>query len=486
MPRAERIAKPAERVPSGTPRPVFCFIAVRHRQPETHVATIGQLHFSRTRAVVAVTLGAVALSSCSERPTAPTRSSVQSSAVALDRGERDRSGAAATLAWEQITRTIVANRKLSPINAIRLYALHSVADYAALVAVGQGDEDSQAGGNGRAAYEARRGAVAGASVEILSALSPSDADALEAQLTTFGQDASGWTHPQYTRGVSVGRAAGRAMAEWANHDGFSLPWDESMRNASGPGIWEGAPAVGTAPRPAPAGYQFPTMTPYFLSAQSQFRAPPPPTFSMVPGSTYRNNLDEVRRISDTRTVQQTEIAYFWNLSNGTITALGYWDEQAASFIQAGGLDEENAAHLFAIMNAAGMDATIGCWDSKFHYFMLRPSMADPLITRPTLPRPNGPPNFPYGLPNHPSYPSGHSCVSSASAAVLAHYFPSQAAQLDAQVIEAGLSRIYGGIHYRFDIDAGQALGRATADWAMAYDRDNGLLTAVGLAGRRTN
>lgn len=453
------------------------------------MATIGHVHFSRARAVVGFTLGAAALLSCSERPTGPPGPGLQPSAAALDRGDRDRSGPAATLAWEEITRNLVANRKLSPLNAIRLYALHSVADYAAIVAVGQGDEDSDAGGNGRASYEARRGAVAGASVEILSALSPSDADALEAQLTTFGKDASGWTHPQYTRGVSVGRVAGRAMADWASRDGFALQWNESMRNASGPGIWEGAPAVGTAARPAPAGYQFPTMTPYFLraldghSAQSQFRSPPPPTFSMVPGSTYRNNLDEVRLISDTRTVQQSEIAYFWNLSNGTITAAGYWGEQAATFIQAGRLDEQDAAHFFAIMNAAGMDATIGCWESKFQYYMLRPSMADPLITRPTLVRPNGPPNFPYGLPNHPSYPSGHSCVSSASAAVLAHYFPSQAAQLDAQVIEAGLSRIYGGIHYRFDIDAGQALGRATAAWAMAYDRDHGLLTAVGLAGR---
>jgi membrane-associated phospholipid phosphatase len=132
------------------------------------------------------------------------------------------------------------------------------------------------------------------------------------------------------------------------------------------------------------------------------------------------------------------------------------------------------------MNAAAMDATIGCWETKYTYYMLRPSMADPLITRPTLERPNGPPNFPYALPNHPSYPSGHSCVSSAAVAVLSHYFPNEATQLHAQLIQAGLSRIYGGIHYRFDIDAGQVLGNSTAEWAMAYDREHGLLAAVGL------
>ena len=71
------------------------------------------------------------------------------------------------------------------------------------------------------------------------------------------------------------------------------------------------------------------------------------------------------------------------------------------------------------------------------------------------------------LPNHPSYPSA-----------------SEATQLEAQVVEAGLSRIYGGIHYPFDIEAGQTLGRATAEWAMAYDRQHGLLAAVGLDERK--
>ena len=454
------------------------------------MATIGHTHLVRAAAAMALTASAAALFACSERPTGPPTGPSLVPGVALDRGAQDRSaGATTTLAWEQITRDLVANRKLTPINAVRLYALHSIADYAALVAVRRGDDDAEDGGNGVAAHEARRGAIAGASVQLLSALSPSDAGALDAQLVAFGQDASGRTHPQYTRGVRVGRLAGDAMAAWANRDGFSLAWNESMRNASGPGIWEGAPAVGTAPRPAPAGYQFPTMTPYFLSAmnghsaQSQFRPVPPPTFSMTPGSLYRSYLDEVRHFSDTRTVEQTEIAYFWNLSVGTITALGYWDAEAASLIRDGGLDEQDASHLFAILNATAMDATIGCWEAKYHYVFLRPSMADPLITRPTLVRPNGPPNFPYTLPNHPSYPSGHSCVSSASAAVLSRYFPSQAAQLGAQVVEAGLSRIYGGIHYRFDVEAGQTLGRSTAEWALAYDREHGLLAAVGLGER---
>jgi membrane-associated phospholipid phosphatase len=223
------------------------------------------------------------------------------------------------------------------------------------------------------------------------------------------------------------------------------------------------------------------MTPYFLralnahTAQSQFRPPSPPAYL---SDRFNTDLAEVRDIARGRTQTQTDIANFWNLSAGTVGTLGYWDERAALFIVERGLDDEDASHLFALMNAAAMDATIGCWEAKYFYLMLRPTMADPTIKLAT-----GLPGFPYTLPNHPSYPSGHSCISSAAVTVLSRYFPAHAAQLNTDLIEAGMSRIYGGIHYRFDIEAGQTLGRSTAEWAIAYDRRRGLLAALGLGER---
>ena len=122
------------------------------------------------------------------------------------------------------------------------------------------------------------------------------------------------------------------------------------------------------------------------------------------------------------------------------------------------------------INAAAMDAVIGCWDAKYKYLVLRPWMVSPN-------------DFPrvklvIGRPNHPSYPSGHSCVSSASATVLKRFFPEKKATLDQQVAEAGVSRIYAGIHYSFDVEEGQKLGRSVARWAIRYDRKHGLLAAV--------
>jgi membrane-associated phospholipid phosphatase len=99
---------------------------------------------------------------------------------------------------------------------------------------------------------------------------------------------------------------------------------------------------------------------------------------------------------------------------------------------------------------AGFDATIGCFDAKFAYWLVRPSAVDPAIT------------LPIGLPNHPSYVSGHSCTTSSYSAVLATFFPSERGHFEAMTIEAGLSRIYGGLHYRFDCEAGQELGQRVA------------------------
>jgi membrane-associated phospholipid phosphatase len=56
-------------------------------------------------------------------------------------------------------------------------------------------------------------------------------------------------------------------------------------------------------------------------------------------------------------------------------------------------------------------------------------------------------------------------------------FPDAAAEVSAWVTEAGLSRMYAGIHYRFDITAGQNLGNAVGQWAIARDQ-TGLLAAI--------
>jgi len=353
--------------------------------------------------------------------------------------------------WQNQARTLVGANNMSPLAAARVYAALSVAQYGAVMTVNDSDADAE--GGGRAALEASRGAVAGASAQVLSFFFPAAAVALEQRVVTEGEATPGDVHPHFTRGLSVGRAAGNAMVDRLKNDHFTTPWTGTV--PTGPGKW-----IANGP---PAGPTFGGVTPYFLTSGSQFRPPPPPAFG---SPAFMTDLAEIKTISSTRTAAQREIALYWNFPTGTFTPIGYWNLTTANYIEANKLDERAATHAFALASAAMMDAAIGCWDAKYFYWMIRPPQADTSIT------------LVFALPNHPSYPSGHSCTSAAAATVLAALFPDRAVELDGWVMEAGLSRMYAGIHYRFDINAGQQLGRAVGRWAVERDRQLGLLNAI--------
>jgi membrane-associated phospholipid phosphatase len=206
------------------------------------------------------------------------------------------------------------------------------------------------------------------------------------------------------------------------------------------------------------------MTRWFLTSAHQFRPAAPPAFG---SDAFKAALAEVRHYSDTPTDEQTRIAAFWALNAGSPTAAGYWLELASGWIVQRGLSERKATHIFALMSATMADAAIACWDAKLTYWLVRPWKADGHIEVVAD----------VGKPNHPSYPSGHSCVSSSGAAVLSAFFPDKSAELDAMVVEAGMSRVYGGIHYRFDCETGQVLGHNVAAFAIAADASgNSVLT----------
>jgi len=61
---------------------------------------------------------------------------------------------------------------------------------------------------------------------------------------------------------------------------------------------------------------------------------------------------------------------------------------------------------------------------------------------------------------------------------LSRFFPEETTQLEDKVQQAGLSRMYGGIHYGFDTQAGQVLGRAVAEWTIDIDNRAGMLAAI--------
>ena len=370
--------------------------------------------------------------------------------------------------WQATARNLVSAANYAAVVATRVYPIVGVAQYLAVqraeAALGGGDKESEKfsghgdGARQRAATD--RGAVAGASVATLTYLFPASKQALEDSVTAQASAGSASSQAAFAAGEAIGRVVGAEIVARAIADHFNDP-NTAVPPAGGTaaGFW--TPNV---PGQMVAGGTLPGTRPWFLTSSDQFRPDPHPPFG---SKAFKNALAEIRHISDTRTAEQIRIASFWALSNGTPTTAGFWLERASEFIVQRGLSERKATHIFALLSATMFDAQIGCWDEKLRSWLVRPWKADPAITT----------FLPVGMPNHPSYPSGHSCLSASGASVISKFFPDKRAQLDAMVTEAGLSRMYGGIHYRFDIEAGQALGRNVARFTIRKDASgNSVLT----------
>jgi len=171
-------------------------------------------------------------------------------------------------------------------------------------------------------------------------------------------------------------------------------------------------------------------------------APPPSTSS----AKFKADLAEVKDVVTHLTSAQLAIAQKWNDGAGTYTPPGHWNAIATSYVAKAHMSEVRAARTFALLNVAMHDAGVACWQTKYRYFNPRPTQMDPAIK--TV----------IGLPNFPAYPSGHSTFSAAAATVLGYVFPEGASSFLQMADEAGISRLYGGIHYRSDIDNGKAHG----------------------------
>ena len=127
------------------------------------------------------------------------------------------------------------------------------------------------------------------------------------------------------------------------------------------------------------------------------------------------------------------------------------------------MSETDAVRVLAVMNAAATDAAIACFEAKYYYWTIRPSQADTTLKLADD----------VGLPNFPSYPSGHACGAGAFDVVLGHFFPKDRAKYTMTAEEQAMSRLYGGIHYRFDNDGGLALGRVVARYEIDKERRGG-------------
>ena len=319
-------------------------------------------------------------------------------------------------------------------------------------------------------------AVAQASRDVLVSLFPSQQatfdTALAARLAAIpagpGRDA----------GVALGAMAAAGILNLRANDNSDL--DVPHSPGSAPGEWRPTPPA-YAPSLLP---NWPQVTPWTMSDGAQYRDPIGPP--MLDSAEYAAALHDVRLLGDinaevlgNRTADQTEIALFWADGGGTATPPGHWNLIAQDVISDRSLSLVDSARTLALLNLGLADAAIVSWDNKYAFDFWRPITAiredsaqpdpawTPLITTPPF----------------SSYTSGHATFSGAASTILASLFGDNVSFVSAQdnnplivreftsfsqaAAEAADSRLYGGIHYRFDNEdglvGGQLLGAHVAN-----------------------
>jgi len=366
---------------------------------------------------------ALLISACSDTVATSPRPSARSSAAVKF------SEVGSSVAWNQTARDLIVARNLSnPGTEARILTYLSVAQNNAIVAA----EDTKDHGN----HASPAAAAAGASLVVLKSFFPLDAALLDGKLLAQ-RAATAWPGEQqkdFAAGEAVGRTIGALVVVYAATDRVGLT--PAPANPGGPGNWTGVNTL----------RGFYGARTFALLSGDQFRPGPPPAFG---SAAFNAALAEIRSLSDHLSPAQLAIAQLWN-NRGP----AYMNSVAVDLITSHHNSEREAARVLALANMAAFDVLNACFDAKLAYYLIRPSQADPQI------------HLPIGLPNHPSYPSGHSCITASYATVLANAFPDEAVRLDAMVEEAGVSRMYGGLHYRFDCDVGHVLGRQVAEFVL--------------------
>jgi membrane-associated phospholipid phosphatase len=317
------------------------------------------------------------------------------------------------------------------------------------------------------AYPSEDAVLSGITVELLKLLFPTSVDQITAKAAEQQQAAmlAGKAAPSdIAAGLALGQAVAPIFIARARTDGMGT----AGGNAA---IWQtmadAAVARGEIPWRSLENPPRPPMLPLFGRVRAWMMTPDdivherPGLAPSTSSGLMTRDLAEVKDAVDHLTRPQLAIVYKWADGVSTPTPPGHWNFLAAPYVREARFSEVRAARALALLNMALHDAAIGCWDAKFTSFNPRPSQLDPSIR--TM----------IGLPNFPSYTSGHSTFSAAAAEVLSYLFPNGAAYFEAQKEEAAISRLYAGIHYRTDIEVGKEHGRRIGGYTVRFATHDG-------------
>jgi len=301
-------------------------------------------------------------------------------------------------------------------------------------------------------FPSAHAAVAGAAAVVLTFLFPDAQPGRFDDMATAAAESRIAAGASFRSDVDAGMAMGRTVGDLAV--AYSIEandvaeWDPSTM-PSGPGYWQPTPpAMIETPYQPLAGNR----TPWVLESGDQFRPPPPPEHG---SAAWKAELETVQELTANRTFEQQRGAVWW----GTTSPALLFERWTMELIALTGSSLPEAARIHADVHAAIDDALIAVWDGKFTYWTSRPITEDPeLVT--ALP-----------TPPYPAYPGGYAAVMGAGSVVLGHYFPGASVDMEVRAWEGACSRLWAGIHYPMDNDAGLIIGRQVGRAVASLDRN---------------
>ncbi|MCW2970868.1 MAG: hypothetical protein JWO23_1995 [Solirubrobacterales bacterium] len=407
--------------------------------------------------------------------------SLAMTAIASARPSRHRPGAAKAqtataqpdqvIQWNQeLQKVLVApNAQPSSIHPTRTMAITQIAVYDAVNGIVGGGEPFLVDLNGPRSASAEAAAAAAARTA-LDALLPSQQPAIDSFFeSSLPQIGSG---EHVVRGVRFGeQVANAVLASRANDGANATP--PVFAPGSGPGEYQLTP-----PAFAPAGFtQTQHVMPFVLQSAGQFRPPAPPSLT---SARYAADFGEVHSLgelnSTTRTADETAIGKFWGAAPVWVVWNQIADQAGVGFANS----LEQNARLFAALDTTLADSAIGLYDAKYAYHRWRPITAITASDQGNANTTADPGWLPLAnTANDPSYPGAHAEFSQAAATVLGDFFGTDTFSFSLTNAgvgitrtfdsfsgasqEASASRIFAGQHFRYDENAGQALGGQVAD-----------------------
>lgn len=391
--------------------------------------------------------------------------------------------------WIDLLRNIIANESIDPPRAARVFAYTSITMYESVV-------------DGIAGNKSLQGQLNGFNLNVISANSDSldyeiiltEAIAIVSKNDTIipninegiNQKDIDSINSYYDRIIASkngnvldsiiqkskarGALIARAIINYAATDNFlsikNLNYIVPVRDASHPAYWtptDNAHLIPTEPF-------WGQVRSFTMSSSDQFEIPQAILFDADTSSAFGRQAREVYNTVNNRTMEQSDIRLWWSDATGTQTPAGHWMGMLKYIFHVKNYKLDKAVELYALTAITTADAFISCWDAKYQYNLLRPETYIKDYIQ------GGWSTGQFDItPPFPEYPSGHSVCSGAAEKVLSNavgvvaftdsinanigYTPRNFNAINDAADEAGISRLYGGIHFREAIENGLLQGR---------------------------